>query len=85
MAEIIKVDGTRTKVKIPKKDSLEFLQKAVGGYIEVLPVHGQPKMKLVVDEEGNQKAKAFNPEASKLYGWSSIVGDVVLCDSKELR
>lgn len=81
MAEIIKVDGTR----VPLTDtSLEALQAAVGGYIEIVKV-GKGKL-LVMDEEGKMKGKPVNDTASKLYGYQHdhIVGDVVIATDAEI-
>jgi hypothetical protein len=57
--------------------SLKQLQEAVGGYIEVLPVHGQPNMIAVVNEEGRLRDLPVNPTASRIVGYE-VVGDVAI-------
>jgi len=85
MATIIKVDGT----KEPLKDlSLASLQKAVGGYIEIVATNtGQL---LVLDEEGKMKDKPVNKEGTRLTRGilandDFIVGDVVLAKKSEVK
>lgn len=59
--------------------TLEELQKAVGGYIQI--VRGCiTQMLLVIDDEGKLKNKPVNPLATMLYapGIDCIVGDVVI-------
>lgn len=86
MATIITPEG---KVKDLQDTSLESLQAAVGGYIEILQL---PDGKyLVIDEEGKIKDKPRNETATKLYRAGRIptndfiVGDAVLCTRKELK
>ncbi len=76
-AYILKADGT--KVTLDHKPTLKEAQTIVGGYIEFAkcPTNG---VTLVVDEEGLLKSKPFNSEASKLYPYSPIVGDVIVLE-----
>ena len=76
MATLIRVDGTLSTVKT----DLASLQRAVGGYIEI--VHVRDKL-LIVDEEGALRHKHLNVKATRLAG-RAIVGDVVLCESWEI-
>lgn len=57
--------------------SLEELQRAVGGYIEFVPIPAMDDIVLVVDEEGLLKEKPYNKIASEIAG-RVIVGDVVI-------
>jgi len=82
MATIIKVDGTMEEITIDKQNSLEQMQKIVGGYIEVVPVAGGKT--LVVNEEGLLQQLPINHKASALYN-DTIVGDVILCTLEELE
>ena len=62
MAFILKTDGTTKELK---EVNLESLQKAVGGYIQILSTNkGQ---EIVVDEEGKLKNKPVNKLATELY------------------
>jgi len=74
MALLVRVDGTTENVMVPKDDtSLEFLQKAVGGYIEMVPVIN-PEVaasgltNLFCDEEGKLKNKPVNEKATLMAG-----------------
>lgn len=58
------------------ENSLEAMQKVVGGYIETIPVSG--KTILVCNEEG--KLKGLEPNLP--YYGDVIVGTVFLCDIK---
>jgi len=80
MARIIHVDGTEKE--LAGKPSLEELQKAVGGYIEVAEIPGSSKI-LVVNEEGLLQQLPLNPSASAM-ALQLIVGDVVLCNRADL-
>lgn len=80
--------GTDNKVSRYNVDSLESLQKAVGGYIEMLRPHKaiaegllKSDIILIVDEEGILKNKEVNLIASVLFG-SILVGDVVITKEK---
>lgn len=66
-----------------KKFSLEELQKAVNGYIEVVTIPMLPNGILIVNEEGLLKDMAYNPLASMIAG-QQIVGDVLLMRMTEL-
>jgi hypothetical protein len=79
MAMLLKSNGQRQLVKPQGKDetlTLEQMQKAVGGYIEVVPVPGSNTL-LIVNEEGWMKNLPVNVNASRIAG-QTIVGDVIL-------
>jgi hypothetical protein len=92
MARILKADGAISELKgeDPKgRLTLEQMQQAVGGYVEVirLPVD---KLQMLVDEEGGWKDLPVNERATALYQVNAgigrvIKGDVVLCDYRSLR
>ncbi len=79
MAKIIHPDGREE----PITDlSLESLQKAVGGYIELHITHEGKKM--YVNEEGVLKNLPFNYKASAVHSpYCPIVGSVVLLEEGE--
>lgn len=78
MKAIIKEVGKEPKV-IDIENTLEALQKAVGGYIEALNIGGNILM--ICDEEGKLKRKPYNFD----LGNDKIVGDVIFTkdDGKE--
>ena len=82
MAKLIRVDGTTEM--LPNAD-LDTLQKAVGGYIEVVTL--ADGRLLIVDEEGKCKGKPVNPTANTIFNvsYDVIVGDAVLCDNDEMK
>ena len=89
MSKIYKTDGTTVNVE-PKNGSdfsLEELQEIVGGYIEVLYLND--KEILVCDEDGKLKGYGLNYEATKVVQSNGIsdyiVGDVLICSTKEVR
>jgi hypothetical protein len=82
MAKIIKSDGT---VVENVGTSLKELQKAVGGYIEM--VHTWDNRWLIVNEEGKLMGLPVNEEATRLYEYGDhdvIVGDVVVAEYGEI-
>lgn len=75
MALIVRVDGTEEEVTVPKDSgSLKFLQDAVGGNIEYVPVvNGDTTSTrgftaLFCDEEGKLKSKPVNEKATAMAG-----------------
>ena len=95
-SSILRVNGNNEQLLEQKKPTLEFMQKIVGGYIEV--VYGRKNNKdymMIIDEEGRMNDKPQNYEASKMFvEWLkyhnrtspilNIVGDVILCNNYEL-
>lgn len=68
--------------------SLKELQDVVGGYIENLRIDDNRIM--VLNEEGKymhlpHNAQATSLVASLLLEWDYIVGDVIVCEDKELE
>lgn len=91
MAQIIKSSGVVIEVT-PKNGtdfSLEELQEIVGGYIGIL--HLKDKRIIVYDEEGELKNSPLNQKATELLNRNSycvegtIVGDVLVCDSEQVK
>lgn len=59
--------------------TLDWLQKQVGGYIEVAAVCLHGKLRMVVNEEGLLQELPLNATATDLYrGTSNIVGTAVV-------
>jgi len=96
MARIIHVDGTIVPLP-PKQDSedgthkvlsLDQLQKAVGGYIEIVRLpDGRPWG--ICHEEGKLEGKAFNTVATSLWYTQCgfvhgdyLVGDIIVLDAE---
>lgn len=73
--ECIRIDGT--SYALPN-DNLETLQKAVGGFIELVYTRDGDEMYL--NEEGKIHGLPLNIKATELYGNQNdvIVGDVVV-------
>lgn len=69
--------GGSENIDIP--NTLEALQKEVGGYIETLTL--APGVVMIVDEEGRLKDKPCNGKASDICGMS-IVGDALIVGHK---
>lgn len=65
-----------------KNFTLEEMQQAVGGYIEL--VYLPDNKILVVDEEGMIKQKLFNKKISEMI-MKPIVGDVIVCNQKQIK
>lgn len=90
MATLITTDG-KVKEITPQCGSaftLEELQKAVGGYIEI--VHIDRDFDMVVNEEGKLKMLPVNETATRLYRKARytddvIVGNALLCNQTEIR
>lgn len=72
-ATVLKVDGTREE--LDHRPTLEEAQKIVGGYIEYIRL--DPNNLLVVDEDGKPKGLPTNKQATLLYQWGKVVGDVI--------
>lgn len=77
MARIIRVDGTIEELDDNEFTTLESMQKAVGGYIEILLVRGH--LAWIGDEEGNLKKKPYNPIASIVMEMP-VCGDILVVD-----
>lgn len=88
MAKLIKVDGTSETLK---DLSLESMQKAVGGYIEVVS-SPQSKYDFVCNEEGKLKGYFINAKATALAQINNalstddvLVGDVIMAKKGEIK
>ena len=81
--KLLKSDGT--VVDYPpargRKYSFEELQKAVGGYIEIIHPAGSRNYLMVINEEGRLRGLPTNKLATQLYGSNidHIVGDALVC------
>jgi len=73
-----------TVLKTNSDLSLEFLQKQVGGLIQVIKTDF-PKVLMILDEEGKLKRKRVNLTATNIGNlplYDCIVGDVLLVKDK---
>lgn len=75
MAYIIKTDGT--EVEIGSQPDLDKLQKAVGGYIELVSIDGSAYF--YANEEGLLLGLPLNSRATMLVN-RPIVGDIVMME-----
>ena len=81
-AAIIRTSGLVEWVEFPEDDSLSTLQKAVGGWVECVPISST--LEMWVNEEGLLVGLPYNSIATYLYNheWKSpdqiIVGDVIV-------
>jgi hypothetical protein len=82
MARIIRADGTIEECDDKEYSTLEGMQKAVGGYAEVLLVRGH--LAWIGDEDGLHKNKPHNPIASIVMEMS-VVGDILVIDKQLLN
>lgn len=80
MATLVKTDGTI--VEDYDVSTLEKLQEAVGGYIEIVTIDRE--MCLVVNEEGLLMGLEQNVWASMIAS-TLIVGDVIYMRRNEIR
>ena len=65
------------------KPSIQDLQKAVAGWVEIIRVPFTGNKLMAVNEEGRLHSLPLNVSASTM-ALKEIVGDVVLCDPAEL-
>lgn len=85
MATIIRTNGKKEDVR-PKNGTdftLEELREIVGGDIEIVPLTDNKIM--VVNEEGKIYHLPVNMQATHLHGYEIIVGDVLVCDSNQVK
>lgn len=86
MAWLIHASGTTESVDIPKSDSLDFMQQAVNGYIEVIRCDVQTDthryIHCIVNEEGIMQELDPNMVASKMLD-RPIVGTAIFLEADE--
>lgn len=87
MAQLIKTNG---EIVDYNDFSLEAMQKAVGGYIQLVPAQFSDDI-FVCDEEGKLKQKKKNYTATNLayskgalYGGDFLVGDVIMAKHNDI-
>lgn len=83
--KLIKPDGSLEDYPPAGKHyTLEELQQAVGGYIEIL--HVEKGFLMVVNEQGKLKDLPVNRLASLLYGnpFDHVVGNALVCRSQDI-
>ena len=92
MATIYKAHGLvidNFEPKNGKHFSLSELQAIVSGFIEI--VYLKDDRLMIVNEEGKLNGLAINHAATSIfldsfpYSFDVIVGDVLVCDSKQVR
>lgn len=90
MAMLLHADGTVEEVQPTNGTDfqLDELQGFVGGYIEIVPLHGTTQI-LVVNEEGKLTGLPVNPAATAVwevvYGPTDVVvGDALFCDTDQV-
>ena len=79
MAEIITTDGTRTATTPANGEyfTLEEMQAAVGGLVEIIEL--DDKQSMILNEEADE---IFHQHFTTL---DYIVGDVLLCENELIR
>lgn len=91
-AKIFKTNGEQIAVEPSNGEyfTLEEMQGFVGGYIEV--AHHDGEVCFICNEEGKLMDLAFNQDATNLWHATApqrmmdyLVGDVLVCDSSQLR
>lgn len=84
MATLLKTDGTQQELTPAngKKFKLEEIQKAVGGYIEIVAMRpGNGRKRLYVNEEGKLHGLPLNLAATALMSEHHTPGDVIVGDA----
>ena len=87
MAILIKANGKKENVTIPKKNQLEFLQGLVGGNIEIVGVDSwRGHTGMVINEEGKLNGLPWNQTASEIFNnpYDVIVGDAIMFKDGEI-
>lgn len=76
---IVKTDGTVEEYNPENGEefTLEELQRAVGGYIEVVPFWGDPNSVMLANEEGLLIGLPINDKSMELVG-KPLVGDLLV-------
>lgn len=90
MAEIIKTDGTRLAINPANGEyfTLEEMQTAVGGYVEIIEL--DDKQSMILNEEGKMLDLEYNEVADEIFHryfstFDYIVGDVIVCENSLIR
>ena len=90
MAKIYKANGEVLDIepKNGKDFKLAELQEIVGGYIEIAQMKNNDIM--VINEEGKLNDLPYNEKATEIYQHQVyfgdfIVGDVLVCKSKQVK
>lgn len=85
MARILNTDSTEVQLGDNTTPlTLEQMQAAVGGYIELVHIHYSPYRYMIVNEEGLNQALPVNTRASAIAE-GLIVGNVILLEARELE
>ena len=89
---IIDTDGEETHVESKEKPTLGEMQKAVGGYIEVVRCLYKDKEKqMIINEEGKLRDLELNEKATEMFWYflagmriDNIVGKAMILKNFEL-
>lgn len=84
--KLLKPDGSvQDYPPAARKYTLEEMQAAVGGYIEILSL-GSGRYLMVINEEGKLQGLPRNPLASALYANANdqIVGNALVCRNRDI-
>jgi hypothetical protein len=81
---ISKPDGSRTEFK-PKGErvTLEEMKSIVDGFIEFVWPRNSPKLMMVCNEDGINRGLKPNAEATNIYGYGVVVGNVLIATRAE--
>ncbi|MBI9060251.1 MAG: hypothetical protein JEZ01_20965 [Labilibaculum sp.] len=89
MATLIKINGKKENIESAngKAFTLEELQKAVNGYIQLIPINsGKYAGKLmIIDEEGLLKSNPKLNEVASEIADRRIVGQVLIIDKTQIK
>jgi len=82
MAKILYTNGEIKNVE-NNELTIEFMQKVVGGYIEIVPVSNGEY--IICNEDGKLTGLPINQKASNIYQIGIIAGDVIFAKKNEIR
>ena len=77
----VKASGEASRIPFDPETSLEQLQSAVAGYIELVTMRGSlRRFDCFCNDEGKIHGLPVNEVISAMYGRDRICGDVVICN-----
>jgi len=81
---ISKTDGSKVEFK-PKGEraTIEEMKAIVGGFIEFVWPRNSPKLMMVCNEDWISRGLKPNAEATHIYGYGTVVGDVLIATRTE--
>lgn len=89
MRKIIYANGSEKDIPGEEPFKLEFLQKTVGGYIQIIDLQ-VPGQIMIMDEEGKIKEKPVNLRATgiargSIFPSDYVAGDVIVCGRGDVK